>query len=99
MIQRGIFSFMSKQGLSISSMRHVLTLYASTKDMTKPKSKKLEWYAEVSKVAQKDFLAFKKVYNKNKKDLTYTNSQSYGDWWNECNLDGSFAYNNASDDF
>lgn len=25
--------------------------------------------------------------------------QSYDEWWSDRNLDGSFAYNNASDDF
>jgi hypothetical protein len=25
--------------------------------------------------------------------------ESYNDWWNESNLDGSFAYNGVTDDF
>ncbi len=97
MIQRGIFSFLSKQGLSVSGMRQVITLYAQTRDMKRPKAKRLEWYADVSKLANKDFPAFKKVYNKNKKNLSYY--ESYDDWWNECNLDGSFAYNGVTSNF
>lgn len=26
-------------------------------------------------------------------------SRSYEDWWQECNLDGSFAYSGVTDDF
>lgn len=29
----------------------------------------------------------------------YASNQSYDDYWNESNLDGSFAYNGAADDF
>ena len=25
--------------------------------------------------------------------------KSYDDWWQECNMDGSFAYNGVTDDF
>lgn len=28
-----------------------------------------------------------------------TQSQSYDDWWGECNMDGSFAYNGCTEDF
>ncbi len=98
-LQRGIYSFLTKQGLSVAGMRQVITLYAATKDMKRPKAKRMEWYAEISHLANNDFAAFKKVYNKNKKDLSYDNSQSYDDWWNECNTDGTFAYNGVTEDF
>lgn len=99
MLQRGIFSFLNKQGLSVTGMRQVLYLYGQTKDMQRPKKFRLEWYAEVSQVAQGDFQAFKKVYNKNKDKLSYSNSRSYDEWWQECNMDGSFAYNGVTEDF
>lgn len=98
-IQKGIFSFLSRQGLSIAGMQQVLTLYAQSREMTRPKKNRLKWYAEVSQLAQQDFKTFKNIYNKNKKNLSYDNSRSYDDWWNECNLDGSFAYNGVTDDF
>jgi hypothetical protein len=98
-LQRGIYSFLTKQRLSVVGMRQVITLYAKTKGVERPKEKRLEWYAKISMLAQHDFQAFKKVYNKNKKDLSYDNSESYDDWWNECNLDGSFSYNGVTDDF
>jgi hypothetical protein len=47
----------------------------------------------------KDFVEFKKLYNKNKKQLSYDYRQTYDEWWDECNTDGSFAYNNVTDDF
>ena len=29
----------------------------------------------------------------------YSPAPSYDEWWSECNLDGSFAYNGVTDDF
>jgi hypothetical protein len=98
-IQRGIFSFLTKQALSIAGMHQILMIYAQSKDMIRPKKNRLKWYSEVSHLANNDFPAFKSLYNKNKKNLSYDNSQSYNDWWNECNLDGSFAYNGVTEDF
>jgi len=37
-------------------------------------------------------------YGKNWRER-YAPPQSYDEWWSESNLDGSFAYNNASEDF
>lgn len=96
-INRGIYSFLSARGHDISTMNVVLTLYAQTIDMKRPKKNRRQWYADVSKLAQKNFKDFKKVYFDNKKNLVV--SQSYEDWWQESNMDGSFAYNGVTDDF
>ncbi len=98
-LQRGIYSFLKKQRLSVAGMHKILLIYAQSKEMVRPKKNRLRWYAEVSHLANNDFPAFKSLYNKNKKDLFYDNSQSYDDWWGECNLDGTFAYNGVTDDF
>lgn len=37
-------------------------------------------------------------YGKDWRDK-YNTNQSYDDYWNECNLDGSFAYNGCTEDF
>ena len=96
-LQKGIYSFLVKKGIAMSGMRYILVQYALTREMKKPKKNKLEWYATISNLAQQDFVAFKKVYNKCKGNVNHY--QTYDDWWGESNLDGSFAYNNASDDF
>ena len=96
-LQKGIHSFLYKKGIAMSGMRYVLTQYALTRDMKKPKKKTLIWYADISKLAQQDFAAFKKVYNKCKGNVNHY--QTYDDWWGESNLDGSFAYNGVTDDF
>jgi hypothetical protein len=96
-LQKGIHSFMYRKGIAMSGMRYVLTQYALTIDKKKPKKNKLEWYAEISKLANEDFIAFKKVYNKCKGNVVHY--QTYDDWWSESNLDGSFAYNGVTDDF
>ncbi len=83
----------------MSGVHKILTMYAETRQMSRPKKKRLEWYATISKLAAQDFATFKRLYNKNKKNLPYSYRQSYDEWWDECNTDGSFAYNNASDDF
>lgn len=96
-INKGIFNFLMKQGLNVPHMRHVLTLYAKTKDKTPPKKNRGQWYADISEEAQGDFKSFKKVFNKHKDKIPV--HQTYEDWWNECNLDGTFAYNGVTDDF
>lgn len=96
-INKGIFNFLMKQHLHISTMRHVLKEYALTKDKKPPKKNRNQWYADISEEAQTDFKGFKKVFNKLKD--TIPQHLTYDEWWNECNLDGTFAYNNSSDDF
>ena len=98
-LQKGIYSFLKKQRLSVAGMHQILLIYAQSKEMVRPKKNRLKWYAEISHLANSDFPAFKSLYNKNKKNLSYDYSRSYDDWWDECNTDGSFAYNNAADDF
>ncbi len=98
-LQKGIYSFLTRQRLSVSGMHQVLKLYAESREMSRPKKNRLEWYSTISHLAQADFKTFKRIYNKNKKNLSYNNSQSYEDWWDECNTDGSFAYNGVTEDF
>lgn len=96
-INKGIFSFLYRQGLPIGEIRRILTCYAKTIDESKPKKGKLAWYIKISDLAQADFKNFKKVYNANKSGAQRT--QSYDEWWSERNLDGSFAYSGVTDDF
>jgi hypothetical protein len=97
-INNGVFAFLSRQSLDIQGMKKVLDLYAESINNPKPTTKnKNAWYAEVSEAAQGEFKAFKKVFNKAEKNIP--RRASYDDWWNECNLDGSFAYNGVTDDF
>jgi hypothetical protein len=96
-LQKGIYSFLNKKGIAMSGMRYVLVQYALTRELKKPKKKTLEWYATISNLAQQDFAAFKKVYNKCKGNVKHY--QTYDDWWDECNTDGSFAYSGVTEDF
>lgn len=95
----GIHSFLRKQSLTKKSIYDILSNYAQSKEIERPKHPGKDWFLNISNIASENFKEFKKFYNKNKKDLSYSYHQSYDDWWQECNLDGSFAYNNASDDF
>ena len=38
-------------------------------------------------------------YGNNWRERFDNSFHSYDEWWSEKNLDGSFAYNNATDDF
>jgi len=40
-----------------------------------------------------------KKYGRDWRTKYETNKQSYDDWWQECNMDGSFAYNGITEDF
>ena len=96
-IDKGIFNFLIKRGAGMSEMRRILALYALSKGHKRPKKNKFKWYSEMSTLAQTNFTEFKKFYNKNK--LTFVRSQSYDEWYEECSMDGSFAYNGSADDF
>ena len=97
-INNGIYAFLSRQRLDVKGMKQVLEAYAKSINNPKPSGKnKNTWYAEISESAQGNFKAFKKVFNKAEKNIP--RRDSYADWWNECNLDGSFAYNGVTDDF
>ena len=95
-IDKGIFSFLAKRGLMVSEMRHVLKKYASFLGIKQPKKNRMKWYADISESAQKDFTAFKKIYNANK---PAKNVHSYDAWYEEASMDGSLAYNGSADDF
>jgi hypothetical protein len=97
-LQAGIFSFLYQRGCKMCEMRRILSLYALEKGIKRPKKGKDEWYVGISNLASENFKEFKKSYNKNK-DSNITPPKTYDEWWNECNLDGTFAYNGCTDDF
>jgi len=99
-IDKGVFTFLAKHNLNISEKRRILYLFGKSKGLERPKktSSRHQWYADVSLIAQEDFKEFKKSFNKNKPTLK-RNRQSYDDWWDECNTDGTFAYSGVTDDF
>lgn len=96
-LNSGVFSFLNKQGLSIREMRRIISLYALSIEIKRPKKARLEWYSKITDLAQKDFANFKKVYNKNKEIKKQI--RTYDDYYQECSFDGSFAYNGVADDF
>lgn len=96
-INRGIYAFLAARNHDISTMNIVLTMYAKTLEKDRPRKNRRQWYADISKLAQSDFKRFKEFYSKNKRNFMI--SQSYEDWWQESNMDGSFAYNGVTDDF
>lgn len=79
-------------------MRRILSLYAlEIHNVKRPKKARAEWYLVISELAQKDFSVFKKVYNKHKEFKKPI--QTYNDWYDQCSMDGSFAYNGVANDF
>lgn len=96
-INKGIFNFLAKQGYQLDQMRILLHMFGREIGKNRPKRGRLEWYIEISNDAAADFPAFKKFFNKNKANLV--KAQSYSDWWQEANMDGSFAYNGVTEDF
>lgn len=96
-INNGVFYFLSKQKCSIHDMRRILSLYGLSINIKRPRRVKAEWYLNISNLAQNDFRNFKKVYNANK--VLTNHVQTYDDWYDTCNLDGTFAYNGVADDF
>lgn len=96
-LNSGVFSFLNKQGLSIHEMRRIISLYALSIGIKRPKKARLEWYSKITELAQEDFSNFKKVFNKNKERKKKINT--YDDWFQECSFDGSFAYSGVTDDF
>ena len=96
-LNSGVFSFLNRQGLSIHEMRRIISLYALSINIKRPKKARLEWYSKITDLAQEDFANFKKVFNKNKEIKKQI--RTYDDWYQECSFDGSFAYNGVADDF
>lgn len=97
-MNKGIFHFLAKNNLNIGEKRRMLHMYGKFKGLERPKktNKRNAWYVEVSNLAQENFTEFKKVFNKHKPRIK---KQSYDDWWDECNTDGTFAYNGVTEDF
>lgn len=77
-------------------MRRIISLYALSIGIKRPKKARLEWYAKITDLAQEDFANFKKVFNKNK--VIKKQVRTYDDWYQEFSFDGSFAYNGVADD-
>lgn len=99
-LDKGIFSFLAMRSHHLQTMYRILTQYAGTLEMSRPKKNRLRWYTQVSELAQMNFSEFKKFYNKNKQDFpVFDPNSSYEDEWQESNLDGSFAYNGVTEDF
>ncbi len=98
-IDKGVFSFLAHRGLNIHQMRSVLSLYAKSKDIIRPKKARFEWYSDISIQAQTDFKEFKKAYNLYKVKYNFTKVETYEEWYDRCSLDGSFAYNEVTDNF
>jgi hypothetical protein len=97
-INSGIFSFLADRGLKLCDMRRLLSLYAlEIHSIKRPRKVKAEWYVIISELAQEDFASFKRIYNKHK--IIRKPIKSYNDWYDECSMDGSFAYNGVADDF
>lgn len=97
-INSGVFSFLSNHGCSIHDMRRLLSLYAlEVHSIKRPKRVDADWYLIISELAQQDFASFKRIYNKNK--IIRKPVMSYNDWYDECSMDGTFAYNGVADDF
>lgn len=98
-INKGIFVFLNKQNLTFSSMRKVLIAFATSKGIEIPQNRSNQWFSEISDQAQNNFKDFKQVFNSTP-SLKYKNQSSdYNDWYDQCNSDGSFAYNGVADDF
>jgi hypothetical protein len=65
-----------------------------------------KYFDIVGDAIQEDFQKFRLFFNsvkadypQKKKPVRSNFSKSYDEWWQEKNLDGSFAYNGVTDDF
>lgn len=96
-LNKGVFSFLAKQGLSVHDMRSVINSYAMTIGEKRPKKDREKWYSTISELIANDFKNFKKVYNSN--SIKISKQTSYDDWYQESSMDGTFAYNGVADDF
>ena len=94
-LHKGVFSFLTRNGYDIHQMRKILFLYAEYKGKKKPKKGRVHWYVAISNDAASDFKDFKRFFNANK----FPRKASYDEWWQESNMDGSFAYNGVTEDF
>jgi hypothetical protein len=105
-IQRGIFTYLNNRKLSVPEMRMYIKRFGILQGLD-PEEK--TFFDKVQYMITKDFDAFKEYIKKVDKqhmfdrmcaDSFYGRKHfDYQQSWNEKNLDGSFAYNNASDDF
>ena len=94
----GVFSFLANRGLSLSEMRRILSIYSlEVHNIKRPRKVKAEFYVITSELAQQDFKTFKKCFNKHKERKSPI--KTYNDWYDECSIDGTFAYNGVADDF
>lgn len=93
-IQKGIFCYLNNRGLSVSQMRGAIKQFYKVNDQ--PIS---HTFDQKQEYVCNNFSKFKK-YIKQTFVISYdSHMNSYEDWWEERNLDGSFAYNGVTDDF
>ena len=58
------------------------------------------YYVEICKHIQANWQSFMDFYGTIKTIYPrHFHKHNYRSWWNECNLNGSFAYNGVTDDF
>jgi len=95
-IQKGIFCYLNNRGVGVHQMRWAIKQFFKENYVHFENNQFT--FEDKQQYACDNFQNFKKFIKR-----TFINQQrdlsSYEDDWNEKNLDGSFAYNNVSDDF
>jgi len=93
-------------GWDADKQNMVLREYATLKgipvpDKTASKGTRKVFYMELALIIQSgDWQAFYDTTLKHKRGKAYPQQrQSYSQWWQQSNMDGSFAYNGVTDDF
>lgn len=96
LIQKGIYCYLNNRGVGIHQMRWAIKQFF--KENYVPFENNQYTFEMKQQYVTENFQNFKKFIKR-----TFVNQQSnlssYKNNWNEKNLNGSFAYNNASDDF
>lgn len=98
-----------KLGWDVTYQNGVLADYAKSKgleplpltDSAISNKRKRFWAALCADIQNgnwKDFHNFMLKYPRKKRPKR-VRRQSYNEWWQQCNMDGTFAYNNSADDF
>lgn len=95
LIQKGIFCYLNNRGLSIHQMRWAIKQFF--KENYVPFENNQFTFEMKQQYVTENFMAFKKFVKR-----IFINNDgptSYENYWQENNLNGGFAYNNATDDF
>jgi hypothetical protein len=96
-LNKGIFVFLNKNNLTLGGMCKVLVAFAQDMKLEVPEKKDNQWYEDMSDLAQDNFKKFRNVFNK--MPTLELRQQTYDEWYQEANMDGSLAYNGVTDDF